>query len=210
MYIAQGAHVLLCYLLQNPAAPPARVLRQIKPKLPLNFSLYEPRSLTLILERPKIRSKDPPSKPSSLKSIDREAFSNTELATNPDPLALQYRSHSAHLKLQSSRARTTSRTIFGLRLSSRFATQRQQQSRALMAPNTREPVRFVSFVVHKPYSRRSPKSLVSVHLGKSFDKGFTKFGGKKQPTVYSVLSCCGQFLYYSRHVLDTISTNLDT
>lgn len=76
VHIAQGAHVLLCYLLQNPAAPPARVLRQIKPKPPLNFSLYEPRSLPLILDRTKIRSEDPPSKPSSPKSIDREAFSH--------------------------------------------------------------------------------------------------------------------------------------
>jgi hypothetical protein len=74
LHIAQGAHVLLCYLLQIPAAPPARVLRQLKPKPPLNFSLYEPRSLPLILERTKIRSEDPPSKPSSPKSIDREAF----------------------------------------------------------------------------------------------------------------------------------------
>jgi hypothetical protein len=74
LHIAQGAHVLLCYLLQNPAAPPARVLRQLKPKPPLNFSLCEPRSLPLILERTKIRSEDPPSKPSSPKSIDREAF----------------------------------------------------------------------------------------------------------------------------------------
>jgi hypothetical protein len=116
---------------------------------------------------------------------------------------LQYRLHSAHLKLRSSRAPTTSRTVFGFRLSSRFATQRQQQSRALMAPNTREPVRFVSFVVHKPYSRRSPKSWVSVHLKKAPTKGITKLGEKKTLHCLQCLLCCGQFLYYSGQVLDT-------